>query len=277
VWLFVPISCCCPFSGTIKSRNSGNASDPQPLGSGTFAICQTAPLPNGRGSDQALGKYLIKLASQSICFITFFCFQEEECPQQLSTRCHSAHSIRNNRIEKIVYNFIDCAPISYLGGVVLQIIQNLLNDEEFKSQVRYAFVTLKTNEKILFEGEMHDNLYVIKKGRVRVLVRGVAGEKAKIHPGIAELGPNEVFGEISLFISDYPACADVVCTEDTELIEIDILSFRHFLDTHQEIGYKILDEFLKHFVKRMMDSNKKILHLLEWGIQAHHIDKDLEE
>lgn len=157
----------------------------------------------------------------------------------------------------------------------MDIIQSLLNQQEFKSQVNYAIVKTPPNETILSEGSMYSYFYVIKKGKVRVKIRGEAGEGAFIHPGIADLGPGNTFGEVGLFV-DISACADVVTITETELIEIEIQSFRCFIEAHKDIGYNILEEMLKIFIKRMMDSNAKILHLLEWGIKARNIDKYLK-
>lgn len=162
-----------------------------------------------------------------------------------------------------------------MGDFMLTIIQNLLSNQEFQSQVKCVFRKFQPNDRILNEGTKHENLYVIQCGRVRVHVSGVAGKSANIHPGIAELGPGNIFGEVNLFDSE-AACADVIAITETELIEIEATSFRDYLDRHPDVGYSILKEIMKIFIKRMKDSNKKIIYLLEWGIQARKIDKDLE-
>lgn len=158
---------------------------------------------------------------------------------------------------------------------MLAIIQKLLLEEEFQSQVKYVFRKFQPNDRILSEGAEHENMYVIQSGKVRVHVSGVAGKSANIHPGIADLGPENIFGEVNLF-DNGAACADVIAVTETELIEIEAKSFRDYLDRHPDVGYRVLNEIMKIFIKRMKDSNKKIIHLLEWGIQARNIDKDLE-
>lgn len=158
---------------------------------------------------------------------------------------------------------------------MLMTIQSLLSNQEFQKQVQHTVRTFQPKDRILHEGEQHENMYFIQTGTVRVHVSGIAGKNANIHPGIAEIGPGNIFGEVNLFDSS-SACADVIAITETKLVEIDIKSLRKFLDQHNDIGYKVFDEILQTFVKRMMESNKKIIHLLAWGIEARNIDKDLE-
>lgn len=147
------------------------------------------------------------------------------------------------------------------------IIKLLLNDESFKESVKFSQVKFKRGDQILVEGKMHSSLYLIKSGTLSIVVNSVTGDYPIIHPGIAHLGQGEIVGEFT-FIDDSPASADVFADTDAELVEIDIESFRKYLDQHPDIGYKVFFEILKIFVHRYRRTNRTILHLLEWGIKV---------
>jgi CRP-like cAMP-binding protein len=141
-----------------------------------------------------------------------------------------------------------------------------MNNESFKNSVKYAYVKIRPNQQILIEGKMHSTLYLIKSGALRVVVNSESTEFPIIAPGIAHLGPGEIVGEFT-FIDNSPASADVFADTESELIEIDIHTFRKFLDNNPNIGYQFFFELLKVFVNRYRRTNKTILNLLEWGIK----------
>lgn len=158
----------------------------------------------------------------------------------------------------------------------------LLDSTSFKDNVLYNIKKFHPNEKILEQGKKHSCVYLIKDGKVRIVVSGSspvsAGSSKKepvVKPGVNELGSDDIFGEFGIF-DDAPASADVVAITETELIEIDIESFKNFLQKNPEIGYEILFEMLKVLVKRLRHANITIVNLFSWGIKAHHIDKYLE-
>lgn len=146
-------------------------------------------------------------------------------------------------------------------------IDLLLKDDSFKKSVKFSYIKVHPDEKILEEGKMHSSLYLIKSGTLRIVVNSVSGDNPIIHPGIAHLGQGEIVGEFT-FIDNSPASADVFANTEAELIEIDIDSFRKYLDSHPDMGYKIFFEILKIFVHRYRRTNKTILHLLERGIKV---------
>lgn len=158
---------------------------------------------------------------------------------------------------------------------MFEILRSLLNDSTFKTQVKHETKNFNANQKILLEGKPHTNFYLIKNGKVRVSVTGEIEGKQPVHPGIMELGPDDVFGEFGIFDSS-PASADVIAISDIELIEVDIQSFKTFLEANPQIGYKILLDLFTTLVTRLKQSNNKVLNLFKWGIKAHQMDKYLE-
>lgn len=88
---------------------------------------------------------------------------------------------------------------------------------------------------VLQEGDDGGALYFIRSGRLKVESRGLAD--APVH--LADLGPGDFFGEISL-LSEVPVTADVVTTEATELLKLtrtEVLQLCGFfpeIETHLE-------------------------------------------
>jgi CRP-like cAMP-binding protein len=85
-------------------------------------------------------------------------------------------------------------------------------------------------ETIVREGSSGTALYVVLSGTVRVERAGSA---------VAELGPNEFFGELSL-IEEEPRSASVIAAEDAECILFPSWEFRALLDEHPQIAVPIM-------------------------------------
>ena len=159
--------------------------------------------------------------------------------------------------------------------MLLTTFMSLLEDPEFQKTVDHRVKIFKQDQKILLQDQEHQHIYLIQKGLVRVVMKKDISAHT-LRPGIANLGQNEIFGELSLF-DELPASADVVAVEDSTLLEIDIKSFKKYLDNNHKVGHEIYHGILLSLVKRLRQSDKTILHLYEWGIRAHKLDSHLGE
>lgn len=155
---------------------------------------------------------------------------------------------------------------------MFELLISLIDDPKFKSAVNPKHKIVKPNEKVIHEGKLHNNFYIIKKGQLRVVASGDA-ENKQLRPGLADLVTNDVFGEFTIF-DKLPASADVVAISESEIIEININSFLQFLSDNPDIGYKVMVDMLQVLVKRLRHTNKTTVKLLSWGIKAHGIDKE---
>jgi CRP/FNR family transcriptional regulator, cyclic AMP receptor protein len=156
------------------------------------------------------------------------------------------------------------------------VLLSLLGNPSFQTQVKYITCKFNPNQKILEQGKMHPSIYIIKSGKVRVTVKTEKNQDPLLlHPGIVELGPDEIFGEFGL-IDDLPASADVTAIIESELIEIDIPSLRTYLETNPQEGYRVFLDMLQSLVKRLRHADKAIVNLYAWGIKAHQLDQHLE-
>jgi CRP/FNR family transcriptional regulator, cyclic AMP receptor protein len=160
-------------------------------------------------------------------------------------------------------------------NLMYDIIISLLETSEFKNHVKFKVKQFKANAKILHQGEKHSHIYLIKNGSVRVTITSKIREDSSLKPGIADLSSSDFFGEFGLF-DELPASADVKALVDSELIEIDIPSFKRYLETNPDISSKIYLSIIKTLVQRLRKADIVIYKLYAWGMQAHNLDKFLE-
>lgn len=154
------------------------------------------------------------------------------------------------------------------------LIKALLTDESFTTNVKTKLKTIKPNKKIIQQGIVHEYLYLIETGQVRIIVNGHLNKDVDLHPGMTDLGVGEIFGEFGLF-DDEPASADVCAVTEVKLIAIEKKSLRRYMDSHKVKGYIILMEMFSKLVCQIRHSNNTVVSLYCWGIKNHSIDKYL--
>jgi len=81
------------------------------------------------------------------------------------------------------------------------LFRNLQPDEAAKIIARLQPVSYERGTHILECGVWHGQLYIIASGQVSVLLQEDAGASAKV----AQLGPGECFGEMSLITGEPPS------------------------------------------------------------------------
>jgi CRP/FNR family transcriptional regulator, cyclic AMP receptor protein len=158
---------------------------------------------------------------------------------------------------------------------MFDIIRELIEEPQFKLNVKFTTRHFKAGEKILVQGVLNRSFYLIKTGTVRVIVSNPTPGEVTLRPGIADIGPDDIFGEFEL-LDDLATNADVSSLGDTELLQIDISSFKSYIDTKPEIACKIYQELAKTLVKRLRHADNVIYKLYAWGIKAHHLDEHLK-
>jgi CRP-like cAMP-binding protein len=90
---------------------------------------------------------------------------------------------------------------------------------------------------ILFEDDPGDSLFVIREGRVKVVLVGEDGREVIL--GV--LGVGEHFGELSL-IDDQPRSAHVIAMEDATLLVLRREDFRRRVETAPTVAWSLLTE-----------------------------------
>ena len=113
-----------------------------------------------------------------------------------------------------------------------------LNDEELDAINRHSFTNkYPKNNIILVENETGDTLYIILKGKVKVIKISESGEEIIL----AILNDGEFFGDMSL-MDGKPRSATVVSIEDSELLLIKRNDFENVIEKNPRIALKLLKE-----------------------------------
>jgi CRP/FNR family transcriptional regulator, cyclic AMP receptor protein len=90
---------------------------------------------------------------------------------------------------------------------------------------------------ILFEDDPGDSLFVVRDGRVKVVLIGEDGREVIL--GV--LGVGEYFGELSL-IDDRPRSAHVIAMEDSNLLVLRRDDFRKRVESSPSVAWSLLTE-----------------------------------
>jgi CRP/FNR family transcriptional regulator, cyclic AMP receptor protein len=126
-----------------------------------------------------------------------------------------------------IVDFLATVPI--LGG---------LSREELE---RFADLTREKDypkgSVILFEDDPGDSLYLVREGRVKVVLVGEDGREVIL--GV--LGVGEHFGELSL-IDDQPRSAHVIAMEDSQLLVLRREDFRKRVEASPAVAWALLTE-----------------------------------
>lgn len=120
-----------------------------------------------------------------------------------------------------------------LSGLIKAVdIFSALSGDEIGKLVRTVHVQqYAAGEVPVRQGEAGDSFYIIKQGRVDVVVESAPGEKAVV----ASLGPGNFFGEMSL-LTGAVRTASIVVKDDAEFIVIDKSSFSSILAHNPSIA-----------------------------------------
>lgn len=108
------------------------------------------------------------------------------------------------------------------------------------------------NEVILKEGEPSNDLYLIAKGRVKVVITSSS------NPGdmeqIATLRDNDIYGEFAL-IDGSTRSASVIAEEDSYFLYADYLDFHRFIEKNEHIGFILMKNLAKILVAKLRKTN----------------------
>jgi CRP/FNR family cyclic AMP-dependent transcriptional regulator len=93
---------------------------------------------------------------------------------------------------------------------------------------------------IVFEDDPGDSLFVVREGRVKVVLIGEDGREVIL--GV--LGVGEHFGELSL-IDDMPRSAHVIAMEETNLLVLRRDDFKRRVESNPAVAWSLLSELAR--------------------------------
>jgi CRP/FNR family cyclic AMP-dependent transcriptional regulator len=154
------------------------------------------------------------------------------------------------------------------------VFQELIARPDFGEGSAWQRIEADANEVVVREGEEGADIYLVLRGTVRIVGNLELEGNRHIHPGFYELGTGEVFGELALFDRG-PRSASVIAVDRCVLARIPGDRLMAFLDAHPEVGYALLKELATVLVARIRRTDRKLLGVFAWGLQAHGIDEHL--
>jgi len=130
-------------------------------------------------------------------------------------------------------------------------IQDALRAKQSDKHPQKSFSkVLKKGERLITEGEISGEIYMVKSGKFRVFKNGKDGKEINL----GEIVQNELVGELS-FIDEKPRSATVEAMEETVCVGLPIKAFNEYVEG-QEIWVKAI---IKTLVGRLRNADKKIL------------------
>ena len=156
-----------------------------------------------------------------------------------------------------------------------QTLKDLLEHPDFCVGEAWRKVKYETNELIIVEGEINNEIFVVLKGSLMVCTDVKISKNRTMLSGLCELFDGEEFAH-SCFFDNEPHCATVKATTACELAVIDADKLKLFLEAHPEIGFRILYHWIEQLMPRFRQGNKRIASLFSWGLKVHKIDTEMQ-
>jgi CRP-like cAMP-binding protein len=119
-------------------------------------------------------------------------------------------------------------------------------------------MTLKNQEIVFGENDGSDELYVIGRGAVEILVNpGFVGTKEDSHEPvvIAELRQGQIIGEVALVDQGLRSATVRVSQDGTYLLRIPRNRLMLLCDTYPELGYKIMKNLAADLALKMRNTD----------------------
>ena len=127
---------------------------------------------------------------------------------------------------------------------MVPIFSSLTKDEMFEIAMITAEKAVDKGETIYSAGFLTDSLYVIHKGRVKIVRLNESGKEQIIRV----LGPGQFIGELAIFNRE-PASDSAIALEKTIMCKIDGQDIKGLMARFPSIAYKILEELSQRLQK----------------------------
>jgi CRP/FNR family transcriptional regulator len=122
----------------------------------------------------------------------------------------------------------------------------LLNDQQRASLAAICTIRkYRAGELVFSQGEEATAFYIVLGGKVQIYKMSREGKEMILHL----FGPGDIFAEVPIFsgIPQYPA--NSLCTEDSEVLEIEGAGFRTLVQDHPDMALSLLSVFAQRLHK----------------------------
>jgi len=119
----------------------------------------------------------------------------------------------------------------------------------------FQIVHFQRGDIIFREGETSNDLYVIDKGIIDVVIY------SKVHLGeserIAKLKDGDIFGEFSM-LDGAERSATLIAEEDTDLMVAAYIDFHRFLENREHVGFLVMRNLARTLTVRLRKMNHEV-------------------
>ena len=144
-----------------------------------------------------------------------------------------------------------------------------LDEEQLKMVAEACHeVHFRMGEMIFQEQSASDELYVIARGEVHIVVDPSIIEAAAVAPRpvtIATMRSGRAFGEIALVDQGLRSAGARSAAEDTRLLVIPRAKLLHLCETYPELGYRVMRNVAAELALKMRGADLTIREQLLWG------------
>lgn len=134
---------------------------------------------------------------------------------------------------------------------IFPLFANMTEDEFLRVVEKTVPLQFSPGEKIIEEGTVGDSIYIMSRGRVKV-VSFLSGEEVEL----GELRPNDFFGEVS-YLTGRPRTATIIATEETEVLELKGSELTELISLHDWIKER-LEDYYGERVKKTIERIKSL-------------------
>jgi CRP/FNR family cyclic AMP-dependent transcriptional regulator len=144
-----------------------------------------------------------------------------------------------------------------------------LDEEQLKMVAELCHeVHYRTGEMVFHEQSASDDLYVIARGEIEILVDPSIIEAAPVTPRpvtIATMRAGQAFGEIALVDQGLRSAGARAAAKDTRLLVIPRAKLLNLCDQYPDLGYRVMRNLAADLALKMRGADLTIREQLLWG------------
>ncbi len=115
--------------------------------------------------------------------------------------------------------------------------------------------SLAANKWLMEEGAPSDGVFILKNGKVRVSMKGRAGESV-------EMGPGEFLGELSVFEGPKTRSVGAQCLERCEYLKLGVQEYEKLRVEAPDVAGKIAQGILENLATKMSAAREYLRELV---------------
>jgi diguanylate cyclase (GGDEF)-like protein len=151
--------------------------------------------------------------------------------------------------------------VNFLKNV--EIFSDVTPDEIVKIKDYFKLIEIKKDKIIFKEGDIGNELFIIKTGIISLYIDLVNGKTREI----ARFSTGDFFGEMAIF-ENAPRSATCKCIENGKLLSLPASNFFYLIESFPEISTKIMNKMLNITTQRLQNISEFLSDIVQWGETA---------